>query len=264
MSFKEKIILIIFFFVSQSFAFDMKKSDDALRSAPLFGDGFFLLNQARMLQNKQPYKINMRYIEERKKIMGYVSEYELAKVSTQKNFFQVPIIKIGKDINFQANQSRVLSGNIKVQENYQAQGLKVLSILEQASTCKNKNFDIMPLPDYEYVSTHQVFAIIWMYNNKCISVSDYKAYQGNFASRVYQEFMANQNQPLSDLQVERAAILCMAKLCNEIPKTFFQKLMSEQMSDGLWRFKHPLSPQAITYEHATALAYFALSAGGYK
>lgn len=245
--------------------FDLKiqRAEDALVRTPVFGDMAFFIGQSRRLRNLPPLELNPSAILKRTQQSGLDTEYELWKLRSVDIHANTPPTRIAfPDIGFSPELANALhSSGANTKALFEDQADAVLHAMKEASSCM-AGFDerILGKAGYEYLSTHQLFAAFWAFNRGCVPEKKYDSLAAYYATRIYNELMTTQHQPLSDIQVERTALLCFFKLCHLIPRTLVDRILDEQQPDGLWRFHDAVSPALINHEHASFLAMFTLSA----
>lgn len=161
----------------------------------------------------------------------------------------------------EASRHRVAADALRIAE---WQGGQVMDLMNNVLTCKAKTVSaLVGAPGYQYLSTHQVVGLLLAVQRDCLEQDVVAAEFGGYVGRVRDEFQLDLPAPaLTDLQVERAAVLCMVGQCAEVPDRFRQRLLREQGADGIWVLKNdPLVARGmLPPEHATALAYYALAA----
>lgn len=242
---------------------EIQNAEDALTRTPAFGDMAFFLGQSRQLRNLPPLELDPSAILRRAQNSGLDTEYELWKMGSVDIHMTTPPVRIAfPDIGFSPEKAYALhSSNADTKTLFENQADVVLNVMKAASTCKaGMDERILGTVGYEYLSTHQLFAAFWAFRRGCISTQAYKVLTTHYATRIYNELMTTQHQPLSDIQVERTAILCLFKLCLLVPSHVIDRILEAQQSDGLWRFNDAVSPALINHEHASFLAMFTLSA----
>lgn len=135
-----------------------------------------------------------------------------------------------------------------------------MALLHEVSRCRSG--DLMPLaraaPDYGYVATHQLLAVMFAQQRDCITERLARQLALPLLARLVSE-VEEWGGTLTDVQVERAAILAMTGHADRIPSSLLRALVREQRDDGFWSFKPPEAENRSTILHNSVLAYVALS-----
>lgn len=242
---------------------EIQNAEDALARTPVFGDMAFFMGQSRRLRSLPALERDPSAILKRARQSGLDTEYELWKMASVDIHTNMPPVLIAfPDIGFSPEMAYALhSPSVDTKALFQNQADDVLGVMKEASTCKaGMDKRILGNAGYEYLSTHQLFAAFWAFRRGCITTQVYRALATHYATRIYNELMTTQHQALSDIQVERTAILCLFKLCRLVPNHVIDRILEAQQSDGLWRFNDAVSPAFINHEHASFLAMFTLAA----
>lgn len=240
-------------------------TEKALMQSPAYGDIAFFMGQARRIRGLQPLEFDPAPLFQRREKTGMGLEVSLWKMRNIDIAQGVPQLRMMfPDIGFNPERADgLLRAGPRMKDLFDAQAEQVTAVMSEGAGCQ-PGFDVSALgpPAYEYLVTHQLFAAFWSYQRGCITAEAYRVQGGRYATRIYHELLTTKNNPLSDLQVERMALLCLFRLCNAIPTTLIDRLREARGADGLWRFTDSISPDMINYEHGTFLAYFTLVARG--
>jgi hypothetical protein len=115
-------------------------------------------------------------------------------------------------------------------------------------------------PGTDYVVTHQLWALLLAYENRCIlSAQEFEALGTVLATEVLRGLMGDDR--FTDLTAERMALLALAGLTSWIPDAVVARAIATQNPDGSWPRIHVYgehSPVSLVPEHQAALALFAL------
>lgn len=114
-------------------------------------------------------------------------------------------------------------------------------------------------PDYGYVATHQLIALIVASHKGCIDESQHNQYAHPLVARITNE-MQSYSATVGDLQVERAALLAIIGRADLVPDALVTELLRLQHRDGIWVFDDAITGGANVAAHNTALAYVVLAA----
>jgi hypothetical protein len=186
--------------------------------------------------------------------------WQMRNVSLPRLSFRLPPARAQ---GFDPAMAMQLSGTGLNRKALGEQGQIVFLVMGNAFACKagGNAVEITGRPGYEYISTHQVFAVLVVAQRQCQPRDVLGQLLGLYVGRVRDEFeLQMQQELLTDLQIERAAMLCMVGRCDLVPPPFFRRVLAAQGADGLWRLDDPLIKSgAMPVEHPTALAYFLLS-----
>ncbi len=201
----------------------------------------------RIKQNKDKYPVNL--------------EYYLWSIRKQ-NLPTLKAVTLPKDPNFDKTKSAtLLNEDSQFVDKYNAHALEVFRVFGKTVACERGNniVNLIGEPGYEYIATHQLLEIQIAAYRECITKSDLQANTPAYIVRVYNEFLANQDS-LTDIQVERAAVLIMIGQSKLVPSSFLRRLATAQSTDGLWHFDEPTTRHGLMpLEHTATLAYYVLS-----
>lgn len=114
-------------------------------------------------------------------------------------------------------------------------------------------------PDYGYIATHQFFGLLVARHRGCIGKPEFTRRAAAYAKRVYSE-MHDYSGPLTDVQVERAAMLSLVGKADVVPVSMINDLIKAQRPDGMWYFHNGGGFNANVAAHNSALAYLVLAA----
>lgn len=243
----------------------LARAEQALVSTPVRGDTGFLVNQgARRLGREVPLTLAPG-LEEKRNQYPYNLEYTLWKLrlaAMPRLFYAVPSPG-------QRPFDPVLATGLRKaadgQKRFAEQGGLVFALMRGVLTCDRRMAprQLVGEPDYEYVSTHQLLALGIALQRGCLTRPMTEQVIGDYAARVRDEFLLEQASSLTDLQLERAAVLCLVGQCAQVPRKFIQRVAQAQSPDGVWRLEDPLVKVGlIPHEHASALAYCLLAHAG--
>lgn len=242
----------------------LARTEQRLAMQEVHGDVAFLLTQAAQ---RRGAKLRLRLLPEvmnNRYNFPFSVEYALwalRDADLPQLVFTLPPAGAGNFDRAEASRHRVAAEAVRLAE---LQGVQVMDLMNNVLTCKAKTVNgLVGAPDYQYLSTHQVVGLLLAVQRDCLEQNAVEAEFGGYVGRVRDEFQLDlPASVLTDLQVERAAVLCMAGHCGEIPDRFRQRLLREQGADGIWVLKNdPLvAGGMMPPEHATALAYYALAA----
>lgn len=239
------------------------------RTEPLFlgkevhGDVGFLVTQAAKRRGRDfPMRL-LASIEANKTRHPFSVEYglwELRAKPVPRISFVLPPRHAG---GFDANEASSLHTAPMPAKNLAEQGQTVMHLMSNIMACDGKQspVEMIGRPGYEYVSTHQVFGVLIAAQRQCQTRTVLGQLLGLYVGRVRDEFELNLDAPvLTDIQIERAAMLCMAARCDLVPRAFHDRVLKAQGADGLWRLADPLVRGGLLPpEHPTALAYYLLA-----
>lgn len=113
-------------------------------------------------------------------------------------------------------------------------------------------------PDYGYVATHQLLAVLIAHQRGCVDTEVYQKTAGALLRRIANE-MRDFPGGLNDLQVERAAALTLFGFSEQVPAEMVTMLLEQQLKSGLWAFVFSDRHNMNIVMHNSALAYMVLS-----
>jgi len=237
--------------------------ESSLSRNPMVGDQAFLLGQGRRLRGLPPLamKAQDRILKYKDKYPVSL-EYQLWKMRNKDIALLKPVTDVHEpSADFDAVKARALHlPGQGMQQLYAQEAQEVGLNIVRAFSCSSSIGISVGDPSYEYSSTHQVLALLLAYRRGCLQGRKFGTVLQPYVSRVYAELMATKNESLSDVYVERMAILCLVGHCRDRPDDMCTRLQAAQGKDGLWRLEDVFVPQVMSYEHGSALAYFALAA----
>lgn len=251
--------------LSSAMAFGDDRLDRAerwLTRSFVHGDTAFLVGQGRLIRGQPPLTMMLdpALVANRKKF-PYSLEYGLWTLRTQMVYAAASPKPPANDPTMDPAQvSLLLKAGPNAMSRYQQEGSLVVEVMKRALSCvRGKPAPDFAAPSYEYVSSHQVMAVLIAARRGCIATPDFQARLRPYVSRVNAELMATITDPVSDLYVERVAVLALAGYGDYVLPDVYNRIAMAQSADGAWRFDNALTPSSLPYEHGTALAYFALS-----
>lgn len=243
-----------------------EQTEQRLLEKPLQGDVAFFIGQARNLRNAKPLPMDGGHIEDRVARNGHGPEHLLWTLRDSSVVKKTVPVVMGHDAAFSVERlNRLDHPDVSFTQRLSEEGSYVYRVMKSAADCSPADAapPVLGSPSYAYVSTHQLIAAFLAFQRGCMSPEYYTRSAGLYAARVRNELLATQEQPLSDLQVERMAVLCLVKLCHELPEKLITRLHSQRSKDGMWHFQDRFTPQHMSHEHATAMANFVLVAHGF-
>lgn len=231
------------------------------------GDVGFLVTQgATVLGHKILLKPKSHFIK-RFNEFPFSLEYALWQLRNDNITIERKSFNLINDKSFLSHKSVALKKASTVENLYVSQIKAVIHIMKTAIECRKKGFtvDFIGEPNYEYVSTHQLFALALARHNNCLTPKQYESALPIYATRVKKELDFT-GLELSDLQVERAAMLAFIGRIDLVPNTLIKSIEQSQRKDGLWLYANNVTPRFIPKEHTSALAYYllAMSLSRYK
>ena len=238
------------------------QTEKNVKDRELHGDAIFLITQGAQLTGKSLALKPMKSLINMKDTFPSNIEYtlyQLRSVPLPSVQFTMPT----KDDQFDAKMANLLIDSPHPQEVVnQDEGPWIMQILSNSLTCKpsSRPTTLVGEPNYEYISTHQTIGLIFARQRNCISRKDFADSIGAYALRIKNEFESASKQ-FTDIQIERAAVLCMIGQCKIVPDTFVNLLLTTQNKDGFWyATEDPLVNSGLfPPEHTTALAYYVLA-----
>lgn len=226
------------------------------------GDVGFLLQQGARLRGKRLALEPAQSLLEKKDQYPFSIEYRLWEMRNEvMPRFAVSLPK-ERGADFNPALSRTLEEKVGFRERAFYQTTYVMRVMSNLMFCQpgDRLDEVVGPPGYEYVSAHQVFALIVLVSRGCQSHENVASRLGFYAVRVRDEFHHNMQYPLSDLQLERAVMLCMISRCDLVPKEFLLAVAKAQDVNGLWYTKDYYTVKGQVFpDHATALAYYLLA-----
>lgn len=115
------------------------------------------------------------------------------------------------------------------------------------------------LPDYGYVATHQLLGLLIAAQRSCLERQAVHRYAPAYVTRIYSEMMAYYGE-LTDIQVERAAMLALVGRIDLVPDRLVKMLLASQRPDGFWYFGVDSAESQNVIGHNSALSYMVLAA----
>lgn len=241
----------------------MQRTETLFLGKEVHGDVGFLLTQAAKRRGRDFPLKPLALLVANKNRMPFSVEYglwELRATPLPRLTVVLPPRNAG---GFDAKQAASLLSAGNVAANLGEQGKLVMMMMSNVMACDGKQtpVEMIGRPGYEYVSTHQLFSVLVAAQRQCESRTVLSQLLGLYVGRVRDEFESQRDAPvLTDIQIERAAMLCMAGRCDLVPRTFHLRVLKAQGSDGLWRLDDPLLKSGLLPpEHPTALAYYLLA-----
>lgn len=246
-----------------SIAQAMQRTERLFLGQEVHGDVGFLLTQAAKRRGRELPMRLLAVIEANKTRMPYSVEYglwELRNRPIPRMSFVLPPRHAG---GFDPEEAVSLMNQPRPAANLGEQGQTVMLVMSNIMACDGKQspVEMIGRPGYEYVSTHQIFGVLIAAQRQCQSRTVLSQMLGLYVGRVRDEFESQlQAAILTDIQIERAAMLCMAARCDLVPRSFHDRVLKAQAPDGLWRLADPLVRGGLLPpEHPTALAYYLLA-----
>lgn len=241
----------------------LERAERALMRLPAQGDEAFLIGQGRQLRGLGPLFLRPDgdYIRRRDEF-PFSLEYALWALRDKPVTLRQPVVAlVPLTLSDPARARRLRSAGSNYLAPYVQQAREVVRVMRLALECKPA---IRPPSfgpaGYEYVSTHQVGAAVLARHRGCLGGEAFRQVVSPYLSRVHGEYLATRSDPLSDLQVERMAMLCFAGHCRAVLPEDILRLRRAQGGDGLWRLPDNVKEIAGNPAHASALAYFVLAA----
>ena len=110
-----------------------------------------------------------------------------------------------------------------------------------------------------YVLAHQAWALAVSVTRGCLTPDQGEALRRSMGLRILSELVASQG--LTDVDLERMAVLCVLDLCHWVPKDFFDRAIARQLPSGSWgSIPAPgVDPSRVSEEHSAALGFYALA-----
>lgn len=110
-----------------------------------------------------------------------------------------------------------------------------------------------------YVLGHQAWALVVGAARGCFTGPPVERRRAAMARQLLAELRAS--PAITDLDIERAAVLCLIGACHWVPETWIADLLARQQPDGGWGDVTPpgVEPGTLRDEHAAALAFYALA-----
>ncbi len=241
----------------------LARTEAQVSGQAMHGDAAFLLTQGAALRGvslrlqAMPELLNNRFT------FPYSVEYALwtlRDADLPSLEFQMPAPGAG---GFDREKSARAPDAQKLLADTSAQAMPIMNMMDAALRCQAKTSTEIAGPiGYGYLSTHQVVALVLAAKRDCFDEDVIAGQLSSYVGRVRDEFVTDLPlRQLTDLQVERAAVLCLVGQCAQVSERFRQHLLRTQGKDGLWVLQDdPLVSQGLLPpEHATALAYYVLA-----
>lgn len=241
----------------------LERAEQALIKVPLRGDEAFLIGQGRQLRGLRPLFLRPLgdYVRLRAEF-PWSLEYGLWMLKDQPVALRTPLSGIAAaPLHDPAPARSLRAAGADYRREYLRQSKGVVTVMRTALECKPgmRSPDFGPA-GYQYVSTHQVAAVQIAWKRGCLATDQLRQMLPQYLGRVLAEYRATRGESLSDLQVERMAMLCFAGHCDRVESADIDRLRQAQGRDGLWLLSDNIREIAGNRSHATALAYFVLSA----
>lgn len=145
-------------------------------------------------------------------------------------------------------------------EQFVAMMAAVLGCEGAAAPERAKLDGLLAKPGTGYVLTHQLLGVGWARDRHCLDDARTLVLRRTLAPLVYRELIADED-PLNDLSVERAAMLCFVGMCDWLQEERIQQLVAAQKAQGDWGKRpvdvHPLV--GFPEGHTAALAFYVLA-----
>jgi len=115
-------------------------------------------------------------------------------------------------------------------------------------------------PRHGYLLTHQLFALVLAYNQRCVDGAAVEALRRALAEATWRE-QASDGARVHDLALERMAVLCYAQLCDWLDRAWIDAVIREQSPSGSWGVRDlHVNPNASVGEgHTAALGLYVLA-----
>lgn len=239
----------------------LARLEKAFAGRELYGDGVFLVTQAARARGRV-VKLTLRHeLVANKDVFPYSLEYLLWEMR-EAHLPRVPV-RLPGILPLDPSAYRAQGGDDAVLADAREQAKWVILVMSNALLCDQAMVavDLVGQPGNEYIVTHQVLGLLLGDLRGCLKAGLLPSSLPAYVARVRDEFVAEQSRgAFTDLQFERAAILCMVGRCDLVPRSFIVRLQRAQGADGLWRPDDPLiRGKVIPPEHASALAYYVLA-----
>jgi hypothetical protein len=145
------------------------------------------------------------------------------------------------------------------------EGARIVELMTTAVVSPADSLDETPWPGLlepaasGYLLTHQLIALMLAHQRGCVSSESAAHWRKPLAECVLAEQLACA-RVITDLAVERMAALCMAGLCDWIPRDDLNALLLAQQASGAWGSHGPSNLRHVDWEpHTVALAFFTLT-----
>lgn len=226
------------------------------------GDAAFLLSQGAQASGRRIAVKPLSNLEANRYTFPYSIEYRLWLLRDKPVPQMSVVVPERGALPFDRMQAVALREQAGDRLKYTAMAQDVLRVMASVLECSDASVkSLFTEAGYGYTATHQVVGVMVSVLRGCLSASEAAQILPPYVARVRDEFMLD--LPLSlltDLQIERAAMLCMAGHCNLVPARFRERLVREQAADGMWHLQDPLIRMGLLPDmHPTALAYYVLS-----
>lgn len=236
----------------------LRKLEAAVSGRELHGDAIFLLAQGAHAAGRKPVlPALLRAIVESRDQFPHSLEYKFWSLRD----VQFPVVPVPLPAVSAVTRPHNAGSENEIIDDARAQAEWVLLVMANAIQCSGPVAvtDLIGQPNNDYIVTHQVFALLLGAQRGCIAQEDLERLLPQYVARVRDEFLAH-GAGLTDLQIERAAMLCMVGRCDVVPPSFLASLVRAQGKDGLWRLDDPLVRHGMMPpEHSSALAYYVLA-----
>jgi|GEM_PF-5641446 len=248
------------FLSSFSFASDevLKKAEAYFNLKEMRGDAAFFVYQGAKLRNIPIVLKPLTSMLMRRDQFPFNLEFKLW--AEKYSDFSIPRqnVFLSLDRTVDVSNSTYLRNKSQVSQKEWSEMMGVvMGVMALTFECSSDRLRKMT-PSHEYIAAHQLFSYIYARVKGCLNNAEFKKLHYPYARRVYTELLQS-GFVLSDLQVERIALLCMSGHCDSVPDKYFSLMISRQLDNGLWQLKDNIVPKKIPYEHASAMAYYALS-----
>lgn len=241
----------------------LARADKLVQRNELDGDVAFYIGQGARTLGKELRLKAFPKVERGRDTFPYSIDYELWRLRNAKLLagLSIPVNVLG-DAGFKPDKANLLSSSPDVASAYAEQVPWVLQVMKNALSCQPGQ-DAVPMvgePDYEYISVHQVLGLMVAHQRGCFSDQQVSGVLTPYVTRLWREFSAAP-QGLTNIQLERAALLCMAGHCARLPDSFVLSMVKAQRPEGYWMAeKDPVAKSGvISPGHTSALVYYILS-----
>lgn len=226
------------------------------------GDVAFLLSQGAQVSGRRIAVKPLSNLEANRYTFPYSIEYRLWLLRDKPAPAVSVVVPDRGVLPFDRARAVALREQARDRVKYTEMAQEVLRVMASVLECSDASVkSLFAEAGHGYTVTHQVAAITVSVMRGCLSATDAAQMLPPYVARVRDEFVLDLPVSLlTDLQIERAAMLCMVGHCALVPARFREQLVRAQADDGMWRLQDPLVRMGLLPDmHPTALAYYVLS-----
>lgn len=225
----------------------LARAEHALAGRVARGDVIFLVTQAQLLTGRRlqpPMRLLPETLQGRGQNRLQATDYELWRMRDQ----QLPELRHHQRVWAERDLS-VSSAPSTSKEAF----TRTLALMVDVLGCGGRRsaWASVGEPGYGYVSAHQLLALLLARARNCLGQEELEQHAHRYIRRIYSEMLLHEGA-LTDLQVERMALLALAGRLDLVPQDQVEAVVAAQAKDGFWHLD-------TVADHSTALAYYLLS-----